>query len=92
MNLGIIQNTLMAVILSLAILMMFERWYDRDSSNQIFILQREIEQRQDEAFARLEAKIDRVSDLSDSYQINTANKIILIEKEVEALASRQEED
>lgn len=92
MNLGIIQNTLMAVILSLAILMMFERWYDRDSSNQIFILQRELEQRQDEAFARLEAKINRVSDLSDSYQINTANKITLIEKEVESLASRQEED
>lgn len=92
MNLSIIQNALMAVILSLAILMMFERWYDRDSNNQIFILQRELEQRQDEAFARLEAKIDRVSDLSDSYQINTANKIMLIEKEVEALASRQKED
>lgn len=92
MNLGIIQNTLMAVILSLAILMVFERWDVRDNSNQIFILQRELEQRQDEAFARLEAKIDRVSDLSDSYQINTANKIMLIEKEVEALASRQKED
>lgn len=92
MNLSIIQNTLMAVILSLALLMMFERWDDKDSSNQMFILQRELEQRQNEAFTRLEAKIDRVSDLSDSYQINTANKIILIEKEVEALASRQEED
>lgn len=92
MNLSIIQNTLMAVILSLAMLMMFERWEVRDSSNQIFILQREIERRQNEVFARLEDKIDRVSDLSDSYQINTANKIMLIEKEVEALASRQEED
>lgn len=86
---SIIQNTLMAVILSLAMLMMFERWDNRDSSNQMFILQREIEQRQNEVFSRLEEKIDRVSDLSDSYQINTANKIILIEKEISLLNSKQ---
>lgn len=90
MKLRIIQNTLMAVVLALTVTMMLERWQEYNTDNQLFILQREMEESTKKTSTRLEGKIDRVGYLSDSYHINTSSKIKMLEQGIEDLQLRVE--
>lgn len=78
----------MAIVLALTVTMVLERWQDSNTDHQLFILQREIEDTTKKTSSRLEGKIDRVGYLSDSYHVNTAQKIQTIEQSLKELQSR----
>lgn len=88
MKLRIIQNTLMAVVLSITIAMMFERWQESSVDASLFILQRELEDSSNKSSTRLEDKINRIGYLSDSHQLDTVKKIKTIEQRLDELQGR----
>lgn len=83
-----IQVVFFTIVLSILLILMYDRWAVTNNDNEIFILQREMQEYTRRSISSLETKIDRIGDISDSYQISTGRRLTIVEQEIKTLHSK----
>lgn len=83
-----IQVVFFTIVLSILLILMYDRWAVTNNDNEIFILQREMQEYTRRSVSSLETKIDRIGDISDSYQISTGRRLTIVEQEIKTLHSK----
>jgi len=82
------QVVFFTIVLSILLVLMYDRWSVTNNDNEMFILQREMEEHTRRSVSSLETKINRIGDISDSYQISTGRRIAIVEQELKTLQER----
>lgn len=83
-----IQVVFFTIVLSILLILMYDRWAVTNNDNEMFILQREMQEYTRRSVSSLETKIDRIGDISDSYQISTGRRLTIVEQEIKTLHSK----
>lgn len=83
-----IQVVFFTIVLSILLILMYDRWAVTNNDNEIFILQREMQEYTRRSVSSLETKIDRIGDISDSYQISTGRRLTIVEQEIKTLHNK----
>lgn len=86
-----IQVVFFTIVLSILLVLMYDRWAVTNNDNQMFILQREVEEYVNKSITSLEVKVHRTGDISDSYQISTGRRMTIVEQEVKTLQEKVDE-
>lgn len=82
------QVVFFTIVLSILLVLMYDRWSVANNDNEMFILQREMEEYTRRSVSSLEGRIGRIGDISDSYQISTGRRISIVEQELKTLQER----
>lgn len=80
-----IQVVFFTIVLSILLILMYDRWAVTNNDNEMFILQREMQEYTRRSVSSLETKINRFGDISDSYQISTGRRLTIVEQEIKTL-------
>lgn len=82
------QVVFFTIVLSILLVLMYDRWSVTNNDNEMFILQREMEEYTRRSTSSLEERIGRIGDISDSYQVSTGRRISIVEQELKTLQER----
>ena len=89
---NVLNNTLQtltsATFLLLACLLIYERWDNNNNNANIEVLRKEVQDANIKNIAYLEGRVNRVAEISDSYQANVNHRISVIESRLDRVEKR----
>lgn len=92
MVLNIIQTTVNAAFLLLAVLLISDRWDNTANVDSLTAAKKEMQDVMQSNLYYLEGKANRIAESSDSYQVNTNSRINVLETRMQMLESKRKDN
>ena len=85
---NILQTITSCIFLLLASILIYDRWHNNNNESSLLAMKKEIQDANIKNIAYLEGRVNRVAEISDSYQANVNSRISVIEIRMDGVEKR----